>query len=40
VQRARDKLRDFILACCHLELDRRGRVMDFYPRCCCCNPAA
>jgi RNA polymerase sigma-70 factor (ECF subfamily) len=38
VQRARDRLRDMILACCHLELDRRGRVIDYYPRCCCCNP--
>jgi RNA polymerase sigma-70 factor (ECF subfamily) len=38
VQRARIKLRDMILACCHLELDRRGRVIDYYPRCCCCNP--
>ena len=39
VQRARDKLRDLLLACCHVELDRRGRVMDYYERCCCCNPA-
>lgn len=39
VQRARAKLRDIILACSHLELDRRGRVIDYYPCCCCCNPA-
>ena len=39
VQRAREKLRDLILACCHLELDRHGRVIDYYERCCCCNPA-
>ena len=39
VQRARDRLRDQLLACCHFELDRRGRVMDYYARCCCCNPA-
>jgi RNA polymerase sigma-70 factor (ECF subfamily) len=38
VQRAREKLRDLILDCCHVELDRRGRVMDYYERCCCCNP--
>ncbi len=38
VQRARLKLRDLLLACCHFELDRRGRVIDFYQRCCCCNP--
>lgn len=37
VQRARDKLRDMILACCHVELDRRGKVIDYYERCCCCN---
>ena len=39
VQRARQKLRDMLLTCCHFELDRRGRVMDYYARCCCCNPA-
>lgn len=38
VQRARDKLRDMLLACCHFELDRRGRVIDYYARCCCCAP--
>ena len=39
VQRARDKLRDMLLSCCHFEFDRRGRVMDYYSHCCCCNPA-
>jgi RNA polymerase sigma-70 factor (ECF subfamily) len=38
VQRARAKLRDMFLACCHFELDRRGRIIDYYRRCCCCNP--
>jgi RNA polymerase sigma-70 factor (ECF subfamily) len=38
VQRARAMLRDLLLACCHIELDRRGRVLDVYPHCCCCNP--
>jgi RNA polymerase sigma-70 factor (ECF subfamily) len=38
VQRARDKLRDMILACCHVEFDRRGKVIDHYARCCCCYP--
>jgi len=38
VQRARDRLRDMILACCHVELDRLGRVVDYYAHCCCCNP--
>jgi RNA polymerase sigma-70 factor, ECF subfamily len=37
VQRARQKLRDLLLECCHFELDRRGRVMDYYERCCGCN---
>lgn len=39
LQRARLKLRDLLLACCHFELDRRGRIIDYYQRCCCCNPA-
>ncbi len=38
VQRAREKLRDMLLNCCHFELDRRGRVLDYYQCCCCCNP--
>lgn len=38
VQRARDKLRAMILACCHVELDRRGKVIDYYERCRSCNP--
>jgi RNA polymerase sigma-70 factor (ECF subfamily) len=39
IQRARLKLRDLLLACCHFELDRRGGIIDYYQRCCCCNPA-
>ncbi|HVO40356.1 MAG TPA: RNA polymerase sigma factor SigZ [Spirochaetia bacterium] len=39
VQRARARLRDVLLRCCHFELDRRGRVIDYYKRCCCCHPA-
>jgi RNA polymerase sigma-70 factor (ECF subfamily) len=38
VQRAKDKLRDVFLACCHFEMDRRGKIMEVYPRCCCCGP--
>jgi RNA polymerase sigma-70 factor, ECF subfamily len=38
VQRARAMLRDMFLACCHFELDRRGRIIDYHPRCCSCNP--
>jgi RNA polymerase sigma-70 factor, ECF subfamily len=38
VQRARDKLRDMFLNCCHFEFDRRGRIMDYYEHCCGCHP--
>jgi RNA polymerase sigma-70 factor (ECF subfamily) len=38
VQRARDKLRDMLLSCCHFEFDRRGRIVDYYQRCCGCHP--
>lgn len=38
VQRARRMLRDMLLACCHFELDRRGAIIDYYARCCSCNP--
>jgi RNA polymerase sigma-70 factor, ECF subfamily len=31
VQRGRDKLRELILECCHVELDRAGRIIDYYP---------
>lgn len=40
VQRAREKLRDLLLTCCHFELDRRGRIIDYHARCCCCAAAA
>ena len=39
VQRARDKLRDMLLSCCHFEFDRRGHVVDYYERCCSCQTA-
>ncbi len=39
VQRARRMLRDMLLTCCHFELDRRGAIIDYYERCCCCNPS-
>jgi len=38
VQRAREMLRDMLLSCCHFELDRRGRVLDYYQRCRACEP--
>ncbi len=40
VQRARDKLRDLLLQCCHFEFDRRGGIIDYYEHCCCCPPRA
>jgi RNA polymerase sigma-70 factor, ECF subfamily len=36
VQRARDKLRAALLDCCHVELDRRGQVIHYEPRCAAC----
>jgi RNA polymerase sigma-70 factor, ECF subfamily len=36
VQRAREKLKQQLLACCHFELDRRGHIIDYQPRCTCC----
>jgi len=37
VQRAREKLKQELLACCHFELDRRGHILDYQPRCTCCE---
>ncbi|MBE2201429.1 MAG: RNA polymerase sigma factor SigZ [Anaerolinea sp.] len=31
VQRARELLRGLILDCCHVELDRAGRITDYHP---------
>ena len=36
VQRARRKLRDSLLTCCHFEFDRYGAVLEYRERCCCC----
>ena len=38
VQRAREKLRQLFLDCCHFELDRLGRIVDYHERCCRCSP--
>lgn len=40
VQRAREKLKQELLACCHFELDRRGHILDYYPHCECCEQAS
>lgn len=39
VQRAREKLRQMLLECCHLEFDRRGKIIECQPRCACCECA-
>jgi RNA polymerase sigma-70 factor (ECF subfamily) len=36
VQRAREKLREALLDCCHVELDRLGQVLHYEPRCASC----
>jgi RNA polymerase sigma-70 factor, ECF subfamily len=36
VMRARRMLREALLACCHFEFDRSGRVLNYAPRCHCC----
>lgn len=37
VQRARKKVKDMLMTCCHFEFDRRGMVIDYHqPHCCCC----
>lgn len=37
VQRGRRQLKKMLLDCCHFQFDRRGRVIDYSPRCrrCC-----
>lgn len=37
VQRAREKLKQMLLECCHFELDRRGHIIDYQPRCAHCT---
>jgi RNA polymerase sigma-70 factor (ECF subfamily) len=36
VQRARAKLKQQLLDCCHFELDHAGRIIDYQPHCVCC----
>jgi RNA polymerase sigma-70 factor, ECF subfamily len=43
VQRARAELKELLVACCEINLDRRAHVIDYEPRggaCGCRNPAA
>ncbi len=37
VQRARQKIKDILLACCHFEFDARGLVFDYREHCCTCE---
>jgi RNA polymerase sigma-70 factor (ECF subfamily) len=39
VQRARQKIKEDLLACCHFEFDRYGRVIDYWQHCGCCSGA-
>jgi RNA polymerase sigma-70 factor, ECF subfamily len=36
VQRARAKIKEQLLACCHLQFDYAGRIIAYQPRCECC----
>jgi RNA polymerase sigma-70 factor (ECF subfamily) len=40
VQRAREKLEQQLLECCHFELDSRNHILDYQPKCHCCETAA
>jgi RNA polymerase sigma-70 factor, ECF subfamily len=37
VQRARQKIKDLMLQCCHYEFDMRGSILDYHEKCCCCE---
>ncbi len=37
VQRARQMIKDNLLACCHFECDRYGRIIEYWEHCCCCS---
>jgi RNA polymerase sigma-70 factor (ECF subfamily) len=37
IQRAREKLKEAFLDCCHFEFDRRGRVIHYESNCCRCT---
>ena len=36
VQRARAKLKEQLLNCCHFQFDYAGRIIDYQSRCACC----
>ncbi len=37
VQRARAKVKQLLLDCCHFQLDRLGGIIDYAPNCDCCT---
>lgn len=37
VQRARAKLKQQLLECCHFQFDHAGRIIDYQPRCANCE---
>lgn len=40
VQRAREKLKQMLMDCCHFEFDRAGRIIDYVPKCSSCSNQA
>ncbi len=40
VQRAREKVKESLLDCCHFAFDRYGAVLDYQEHCCCCCTAS
>jgi RNA polymerase sigma-70 factor (ECF subfamily) len=36
VQRARAKIKQQLLDCCHFQFDHAGRIIDYQPHCTCC----
>lgn len=40
VQRAREQLKNMLLACCNFQFDRLNHVIDYQPRYVCCEPEA
>lgn len=40
VQRARQRLKQLLLACCHFELDTHGHILNYAPHCQCCSDEA
>lgn len=38
IQRARKKLKDMLMKCCHYQFDKYGTVINIFPaNCCCCQ---